>query len=159
MNKYYYNKEGYHNLLIKMKELKRKHKEHGKEIIKSLSCATGDGGTDNQGAEDMLMEEKLMINEMEILQNKIDNATIIKETKDNNKVNINDTILLKLTYEDGTSEKERFTLTGGEGDALNNKISLNSPLGKAIHNKTINDETSFIVNNKKVIVNILKKDA
>jgi len=69
------------------------------------------------------------------IEERIRNVEVI-ENRQNNKVNLGSKVLASLN-----GEKEEFEIVGpAEADSLKGKISYESPLGKAIINKSVNDE-------------------
>ena len=86
---------------------------------------------------------------------------IKEEFNDENIVKINDIVLLKLEYEDSSSEESLFKLVGtfytNNNDEEYQEITLNSPIGKAIYHKKISSITEYFVNYKKIKVYIESK--
>ncbi|HBM81054.1 MAG TPA: transcription elongation factor GreA [Clostridiaceae bacterium] len=72
------------------------------------------------------------------LEKLIRTAKIIKDTTEDDEVGLNKTVSIRF-IEDNETEKF-FIVTAVEVDPLNNKISIESPLGKAIYKHKIGDE-------------------
>lgn len=74
------------------------------------------------------------------LERMIRTAKIIKDTTSKNQVGIGKTVYLKFSQED---ETEKFKIvTTIEADPMNNKISIESPLGSAIYKHAIGDSVT-----------------
>jgi len=85
------------------------------------------------------------------LGDKIRNAEVVEKRQDN-KVNLGSKVLISL---DG--EEEKVEIVGsGEADSLKGKISYESPLGKAIMNKSLNDEIRVQIGDNTLKCKILK---
>ena len=79
---------------------------------------------------------------------------------EDNKVNINDIIKIRIMYSVDDIEEELIKLTGKyipNTEAKIQEISLNSPLGKAIYMKDIGSFTSYVVGDKEIKVEIISK--
>lgn len=157
MKKYYYDKDGYQNLLEQMDNLKKNHQKNSYNMSKSFQDAVGDGAHDNHEFEALLMEEKLIISRMKNLQEKLDNAVILENKYVHSKVNIGDSVRLLIKYSKEDHEEITVTLIGGDGDIEKNYISLNSPIGEAIFGKKINTTQTMTLNDRDVNIDILEK--
>lgn len=73
-------------------------------------------------------------------------------------VNINDIVTVNMIYPE-TEETITFELVAGMPDLGSRimKISVNSPLGKAVYQRKIGEELSYIVNNENVNIQIISK--
>ena len=73
-------------------------------------------------------------------------------------VNINDIVTVNMIYPE-TEETITFELVAGMPDlgSRTMKISVNSPLGKAVYQRKIGEELSYIVNNENVNIQIISK--
>jgi len=89
------------------------------------------------------------------LERTIRNAKIIERQKQTAQVQVGSTVLLI----DVNNEKQEFQITGPEEAApLEGKISFESPLGKALLNKSIGDKIKIEIpeEQKEIIYKILK---
>lgn len=85
------------------------------------------------------------------LQERINSAQII-ESKKTGKVQIGSKVLISLN-----SEEEKIEIVGsGQADPLKGKISCDSPLGKAIMDKSLNEEIKVQIGNNILNCKILK---
>lgn len=64
------------------------------------------------------------------LEKMIKTAQIVEDTSDENEVGLNDTV--KIFVEDDQTEEEYKIVTTVRSDALNQMISIDSPMGKAL---------------------------
>ena len=73
-------------------------------------------------------------------------------------VNINDIVTVNMIYPE-TEETITFELVAGMPDLGSRimKISVNSPLGKAVYQRKIGEELSYIANNENVNIQIISK--
>ena len=108
------------------------------EIIERIAEARSHGDLSENAEYDAAREEQLS-NEGKIaeLEYKIKNADIREEVTDNSYVHLNSTVKV---YDDDLEEEAVYTLTSvTEVDVMNGKISIESPLGKALLNKRVKD--------------------
>ncbi len=159
---YYVSQDGYDLFVKGIDDLRNKLNGKGKENSESFNSAVGDGWHDNFDFEQSAREEKKILKQIDDNKKILNNLVIIKEdAKDDDLVKINDIVLLKLEYEDNSSEELLFKLVGtfyaNNNDEEYQEITLNSPIGKAIYHKKISSMTEYIVNNKKIKVYIESK--
>lgn len=77
---------------------------------------------------------------------------------DNLHINIGDVVELLMIFDEFDQEEITLELVGGEGKSTENKISINSPIGKAIYGREVGDVVSYAPNkDSKVQVKILRK--
>ncbi len=138
----------------KRKELKELGKYKG-----SAYENEGDGFHDNFAFEQAEIKERGLLREIADLQSKLDEAEIIdiKEEANNadGKVAIGSKVTVKLKF-DGVEEEETYTITGGYGNMLKNIVSIESPLGKCLIDKTVGFEGSYTVNENVTEVKIVE---
>lgn len=80
------------------------------------------------------------------LERMIKTAQIVEDTSGDNEVGLNDTV--KVYYEDDQSEEEYKIVTTVRSDALNQMISIESPMGKALLGGREGDRVQVKVNDK-----------
>ena len=139
-----------------------KKREELKELGKYKGSAyeeEGDGFHDNFAFEQAEIKERGLLREIADLQSKLDEAEIIdiKEEANNadGKVAIGSKVTVKLKF-DGIEEEETYTITGGYGNMLKNIVSIESPLGKCLIDKTVGFEGSYTVNENVTEVKIVE---
>ncbi len=156
---YYVSQEGYDLFVKGIDDLRNKLNCKGKEKSESFNSAVGDGWHDNFDFEQSARDEKKILKQIDDNKKILNNLVVVKEeTNDEDIVKINDIVLLKLEYEDNSSEELLFKLVGTFYTNNTNKeyqeITLNSPIGKAIYHKKFFSMTEYIVNDKKIKVYI-----
>ena len=153
MSKYYLTPFGYNQLRILM----GKYNERYEEILKDgfASGAEQDGHHD-EGFQLSLSASSVQSKRLQELQDIYRNAEIIEPEEQDEIVKIGNAVIIK--YPDNTTEK--FILDGYlvaySGD---NRISLQSPIGKILIRSKIGDKKTFTIENKKiefVIIKIIK---
>ena len=131
------------------------------EKSEAYSGAIGDGWHDNFAYEDAKRHEDTIVARINNLVETSNYIEIINLDKYfDNKVNLNDIIEIKFKYEDGSIDIDKIKLTGNwkskDCDDYQ-EITLNSPLGRAIHMKELKSKVEYTVNNKIIVVEFLKK--
>lgn len=82
-------------------------------------------------------DQQLLQARMDELQNIIDNAVVIKNTKSQNKVGMGSTVTINKV---GSKNSRTIHIVGEfEADPLANKVSVGSPLGEALISKKKDD--------------------
>jgi len=85
------------------------------------------------------------------LKERINNAQII-EKKQSDKIGVGSKVLISLN-----GEKEKIEIVGtGQADPLKGKVSCDSPLGKAIMDKSLNEETKVKIGENTLNCKILE---
>ena len=82
---------------------------------------------------------------------------ILQNGNDSNCICEGDTVVVELKFYGDEKEVLELKLFEGECDILNDEISVNSPLGKAIYHQPVGTTTSYLLNDNRVGVKILKK--
>ncbi len=126
--------------------------------------AIGDGWHDNFAFEESMRESRYIATKIENMLKTKQFLRIIKpETKKSNLINIGDTLKIKIYYSDDDIEETTIKLTGNfipniDPETDIQEITLNSPLGKALYLKNIEDKViNYVVNNNKIEINIVEK--
>lgn len=77
---------------------------------------------------------------------------------DNLHINIGDVVDLLMIFDELDQEEMTLELVGGEGKTRENKVSINSPVGKAIYGREVGETVSYMTNKtNEVKVKILRK--
>lgn len=153
----YMTKDGYEQQLKKLEELQEKFYQNSKDKADAMTSAVGDSWHDNFQFEELDREEVNIVNQIRNLSERIKNIRIIEPHNNENMVNIGDRLKLQIKYADGEVEDLEITLYGMDCDTLNNEITINSPLGKAIYNKKVGDIIVCNINDSNITVNIISK--
>lgn len=145
-----------------MRNMIDKKREELKELGKYKGSAyeqEGDGFHDNFAFEQAEIKERGLLREITDLQLKLDEAEIIDIDEEannaNGKVSIGSKVTVKLEF-DGEEEEETYTITGGYGNMLKNIVSIQSPLGQCLINKTVGFEGSYTVDGNVTVVKIVE---
>jgi len=119
-----YSKEGYEKLKNKLSELEKKREE----VIKSLQSAREQGDLSENGAYKAAKFELGNVDrQLRLVKYQIRYGKVV-EKNHNNKIDFGSTVTL-----DDHGKELNFTLVGAyESNPSENKISINSPIGKAV---------------------------
>ena len=151
MDKIYLDEKGYQNYLKELEQIRKKININSKDISEFQSDdAYGDGWHDNFAYEQAIQKENALFFEYQKKLKGLDQIEIIKIEKKGNLVEIGSIVELRF---DGELETEVYKVTGNTVSNFKNdqvEITLNSPLGKNIFHKKINDSFSYQVDNRKI---------
>lgn len=132
--------EGYKNLeeeLDHLVNVKRR------EVAKKIKVAREFGDiSENSEYDDAKNEQAFIEGRIQEIKNMLKNAKVVKEDEINDKtVNLGTTVKLK---DKDSGEELTYTIVGSaESDPLKNKISNESPIGKAILGHQVGDEVEI----------------
>jgi transcription elongation factor GreA len=132
--KVYVTKDGLDKI---MKELEFLKLEERPRVISALKEARAQGDLSENAEYDAARTEQAVLEERIILlENMLENAEIVEKTS-TDKVGVGSTVTIEYVEE---KEKETYTIVGSiEADPFSNKISVDSPVAKAIFNKKVGD--------------------
>ena len=146
-----------------MRNMIEKKRKELKELGKYKGSAyeqEGDGFHDNFAFEQAEIKERGLLREIADLQLKLDEAEIIDIDEEannaNGKVAIGSKVTVKLEFDGEEEEEETYTITGGYGNMLKKIVSIQSPLGQCLINKTVGFEGSYTVNGNVTVVKIVE---
>ena len=146
-------KNGYEQLLKNLEKLKRVERP---KVIEAIAEARAHGDL-SENAEYAAAKERQSFVEGKIkeLETKISNAQVIDiKNISSEKVVFGATVLIKETDND---DKKRYTLVGQEeADLKEGKISVQSPVGKALIGHKVGDWVSIVTPSKTVEYEILE---
>ena len=161
---YFVSQAGYDLFLEELDNLKSSLNRNGKEKSESFASAIGDGWHDNFAFEQSMIEDQNIATKINCLLAKKKFIKIIPiENSKKEFVNIGDILALEIKYEKDDIENLKVKLTGNYFSKTNvengiQEITLNSPLGKALYKKNINDKNiNYFVQNKKVEIKVIEK--
>ena len=135
-DQFFMTQKGYDEAVERLKYLQTTKRQ---EIIERISEARSHAALSENAEYDAARNEQ-SANEGEIveLDYKIKNAQIIEENDDTSFVHIGSTVKV---YDEELEEYETYELTGTtESDAMNNKISNESPVGAALLKHKVGEE-------------------
>jgi len=142
------------------KELEFKKKELRKLGQYKSKAAENEGDVwhDNFAFEQTEIKERALNYEINKLQHQINTAEIIEYDSDADEgvIKVGSEIRVYMEYSDGDSEEDTFILTGEQGKFNENKVSINSPIGKCVLGKTVGFEGQYSVNGHSIKIKILK---
>jgi len=155
MRKTVLTKEGFEKMKQKLNEKIQQMKSLRDEKAHAYS-ASGDGWHDNPGWVQLGQQEEMLANEVNILQQKINNATIIDSPKvDESRVQIGSKVNYLILKPNGVSTIHSVYIVGsGESDVKNKKISYDSPVGKALFKMEKGEEKEVELPAGRIIVRI-----
>jgi transcription elongation factor GreA len=132
---FYMTRKGYEEAVARLKYLQTQKRQ---EIVERIAEARSHGDLSENAEYDAARNEQAA-NEGEIveLDYKIKNATIVEETEDKSSVHIGSKVTV---YDPDLEEHETYEITGTtEANAMLNKISNESPVGKALLGKKVGE--------------------
>jgi len=122
-----------------------------KEIAEQIRYAASFGDlSENFAYHDAKEKQQFLLGRIIDLTNKIRNAKVVEKPK-GDKVQIGSTVQIDFDKEKQTV----IIMTSGQSDPLKGKISYESPLGKALLNKSKGDKFKVDINGNKVDCKIL----
>lgn len=155
---------GYNQFLKELEKLKQQSLLISSVGSKAYQDAIGDGWHDNFAFEESMRESRNTATKIENMLKTKQFIKIIKtETKESDLINIGDMLKIKIHYSDDDIEEITVKLTGNfipiiDSETDIQEITLNSPLGKALYLKSIEDnDINYVVNNNKIKISIVEK--
>ena len=132
---FYMTRKGYNEAVARLKYLQTQKRQ---EIVERIAEARSHGDLSENAEYDAARNEQAA-NEGEIveLDYKIKNAKIVEESGDKSIVHIGSKVKV---YDEDMEEEEVYEITGSmEANAMENKISNESPVGKALMKGKVGD--------------------
>ena len=127
----------------------------------SYADAVGDGWHDNFAFEDTMRESRKIASRInKMLEDEKYLKIVDKKSNSDDIIDIGDILKIKVIYDIDDIEEYTVKLTGKymiDNNAKIKEISLNSPIGRSIYLKNINDDISYYVNDKKISIKIINK--
>ena len=150
--KYVMSQKGYDEAVEKLVYLQTVKRQ---EIVERIAEARSHGDLSENAEYDAARNEQAA-NEGEIadLDYKIKNAVILEENNDKTSVHIGSKIKV---YDLDMDEEEIYEITGStEADAMHNKISNESPVGKALLKHKVGDTVTVVAPNAEYQLKIME---
>lgn len=149
----------YYEELNRLKDLSLSIASIGSE---SYADAVGDGWHDNFAFEDTMRESRKIASRInKMLEDEKYLKIVDKKSNSDDIIDIGDIIKIKVIYDIDDIEEYTVKLTGKymiDNNAKIKEISLNSPIGRSIYLKNINDnDIYYYVNDKKISIKIINK--
>lgn len=128
----------------------------------SYADAVGDGWHDNFAFEDTMRESRKIASRInKMLEDEKYLKIVDKKSNFDDIIDVGDIIKIKVIYDIDDIEEYTIKLTGKymiDNNAKIKEISLNSPIGRSIYLKNINDDDiGYYVNDKKISIKIINK--
>ncbi len=149
----------YYEELNKLKDLSLSIASIGSE---SYADAVGDGWHDNFAFEDTMRESRKIASRINKMLEDEKNLKIVdKKRTSDDIIDIGDILMIKVIYDIDDIEEYTIKLTGKymiDNNAKIKEVSLNSPIGRSIYLKSINDnDICYYVNDKKISIKIIRR--
>ncbi len=155
---------GYKQFLDELENLKQISLKNSSAGSQAYNDAVGDGWHDNFAFEETMRESRLIASKIDNMLKEQKYIKVITPPSLNEEfINIGDILVLEMKYAEDDIENIKVKLTGNYSPKANlendiQEITLNSPLGKAIYKKNINDKNiNYVVQNKKIDIKIIEK--
>ena len=128
----------------------------------SYADAVGDGWHDNFAFEDTMRESRKIASRInKMLDDEKYLKIVDKKSNSDDIIDIGDILKIKVIYDIDDIEEYTIKLTGKymiDNNAKIKEISLNSPIGRSIYLKSINDnDICYYVKDKKIGIKIINK--
>ena len=149
----------YYEELNRLKDLSLSIASIGSE---SYADAVGDGWHDNFAFEDTMRESRKIASRInKMLEDEKYLKIVDKKSNSDDIIDVGDILKIKVIYDIDDIEEYTVKLTGKymiNNNAKIKEISLNSPIGRSIYLKNINDDDiGYYVNDKKTSIKIINK--
>lgn len=149
----------YYEELNRLKDLSLSIASIGSE---SYADAVGDGWHDNFAFEDTMRESRKIASRInKMLEDEKYLKIVDKKSNSDDIIDIGDILKIKVIYDIDDIEEYTIKLTGKymiDNNAKIKEVSLNSPIGRSIYLKNINDnDIHYYVNDKKIGIKIINK--
>ena len=158
MTKIYLSKEGYKKYLEELENIRKKITKNNIDITEYTSDdAYGDGWHDNFAYEEARRYEYQLFLEYEKKLKGLNEIEIV-ERDISDKIGIEDIVFVGLTFSDNEKERAWYKISGSTKSDLDNEllhITVNSPLGKSLLGKKINEEFTYYILKEKIEGKIL----
>ena len=125
-----------------------------REVVKALAAAAAEGDR-SENAEYIYRKKELagIDRRIRYLQKRIPELTVVREFTNTNKVFFG----ARVTLEDDAGEEVEYQIVGpDEADAARHRISMDSPLAKALMKKAVDDEASLEIEGQRQTLVILE---
>ena len=128
----------------------------------SYADAVGDGWHDNFAFEDTMRESRKIASRInKMLEDEKYLKIVDKKSTSDDIIDIGDILKIKVIYDIDDVEEYTIKLTGKymiDNNAKIKEVSLNSPIGRSIYLKNINDnDIGYYVNDKRISIKIIRK--
>ena len=153
-------KEGYNQFFEKLENLKNESTSNANTLSKSFNDYVGDGWHDNPVYEEAMRKSRMIDDDIQKMLDQQKYLKVVEDDYNESLVNINDIVEIEYIYSKDDKETEIIKLTGKyipNTDLQIKEITLNSPVGKTIYKKKLNETYSYNVGNNTVNIRIIRK--
>ena len=128
----------------------------------SYADAVGDGWHDNFAFEDTMRESRKIASRInKMLEDEKYLKIVDKKSNSDDIIDVGDILKIKVIYDIDDIEEYTIKLTGKymiDNNAKIKEVSLNSPIGRSIYLKNINDnDIGYYVNDIRISIKIIRK--
>ena len=152
--------QGYDELVASIEELTLRIRENNKGRRDAFTSETNDGCVSSAFIE-IERVDFMLSSELQRKREILSRAVIVKADENSEIINIGDVISVSLLTKGEEVNTRLFKLVGGmpnfESGAIIQEISINSPMGASIYQKSVGDTCSYTVNNNTFTVIIHEK--
>ena len=152
--------DGFNQYCEELKRLKELSLNIASVGSSSYADAVGDGWHDNFAFEESMRESRKIASRINKMLEDEKCLKIVERKNIPNTIDIGDTLLIEVIYDIDDIEEYTIKLTGKyipDNNAKIKEISLNSPIGRSIYLKNINDDIYYYVNDKKISIKMKEK--
>ena len=154
----YLDKKGHEDLLVSIEDLKQRIIENNKGRRAAFTSETNDGCISAEFVE-IERIDAILQGELQRKYDILSRVVIVENSEIQDKVNIGDVVRLLVFYRENDTEEKLFKIIGGmpNFDAEIREISINSPIGKAIYQKSVGEICTYSVKESTFSVLIKEK--
>ena len=161
MGKLLLDDNGYKQFIEELEKLKALSDKSAVAGSDAYDSAVGDGWHDNFAFEESMRESRLIAKRIDDMYDQKKNIKIIEDNKtDKNTVNLNDKVLVEITYSEDDKEQEIVILTGKYIPDIQGgikEITINSPIGKTIYKAKVGTTQKYKVDDREIQIRIISK--
>ena len=161
MDKILVDEEGYRQFYEELDRLKKTLLSNAIDGSEAYGDAVGDGWHDNFAFEETMKRERSIASRINKMLKEEGSLELIKmHSYIDEEVNIGDVVKLMFQYGIDDEEVQLIRVTGKyipDTDSEIEEISLNSPLGKELYKRKINESFSYLVGTSVISIVVLEK--
>jgi transcription elongation GreA/GreB family factor len=156
---YYLDNIGYNDYLQRVNILEERLKSFNATRADKAKKITLDEKYSTAEASDLARKEKSILEELQDLRKKGNQIQIIEKHGDDTKTDIGDRLLIEIMYAPDDIEELEVEITATISSSIDNedKVSINSPLGRALYSQVIGGIYTYQVGERKMAVHIKQK--
>ena len=136
--------------ILLSKEGLEEYKASLQELIEKLGALYEKVSKGLYSMEDIADEEAKLLKKISERREMISRVEIVESHNRDEYVDINEIVTVEFSQNDSYT----FTLVAGKANSEEDEISINSPLGRAVYNKKVNDVCTYLVGKNEISVTI-----